>query len=34
MSTQDGQETVFSFVDRYVAHCEANGLEVDERLFY
>lgn len=28
------QETVFYFVDRYVAHCEANGLEVDQRLFY
>jgi hypothetical protein len=28
------QETVFYFVDQYVKHCEANGLEIDERLFF
>ena len=28
------QESVFYFVDRYVAYCEENGLEVDQRYFY
>jgi 2,4'-dihydroxyacetophenone dioxygenase len=32
--TYAGQQTVFWFVDAYVKHCEANGLRVDERLFY
>lgn len=29
-----GTQTVFWFVDAYVKHCEANGLEIDTRLFY
>lgn len=28
------QESVFYFVGEYVRHCEANGLEVDQRFFY